>query len=160
MTEHMPLIDPKDLPIPNEGFLVTQFITVRDIARSRAFYSEVLGGKVLLEEDPCIIKLSNSWLIMNPGGGPTPDKPNISVVNYEPGDTVSSFMNLRVADIQACYEQWSAKGAEFVTPPIDRGREIRCYMRDPDGYMIELGQSTRRFEGKLPEKRPEDLPPG
>jgi hypothetical protein len=30
-------------------------------------------------------------------------------------------MNLRVADIQACYEQWSAKGAEFVTPPIDRG---------------------------------------
>jgi catechol 2,3-dioxygenase-like lactoylglutathione lyase family enzyme len=154
----MPLIDRKDLPIPDEGFLVTQFITVRDIARSRAFYSDVLGGKVLLEENPCIIKLSNSWLIMNPGGGPTPDKPNISVVNYEPGDTVSSFMNLRVADIQACYEQWSAKGAEFVTPPIDRGREIRCYMRDPDGYMIEVGQSTRRFERNFPEKRPEDLP--
>jgi catechol 2,3-dioxygenase-like lactoylglutathione lyase family enzyme len=154
----MPSIDFKDLPIPSEGFLVTQFITVRNIARSRAFYSEVLGGKVLVEENPCIIKLSNSWLIMNPGGGPTPDKPNISVVNYEPGDTVSSFMNLRVADIQACYEQWSAKGAEFVTPPIDRGREIRCYMRDPDGYMIEVGQSTRPFEGRLPEKRPEDLP--
>ena len=93
-----------------------------------------------------------------PGGGPTPDKPNISVVNYEPGTAVSSFLNLRVADIQACYEQWSSKGAEFVTPPIDRGAEIRCYMRDPDGYLIEVGQSTGLLKGKLAKKRPEDLP--
>jgi hypothetical protein len=105
-----------------------------------------------------MVKLSNSWLIMNPGGGPTPDKPDISVVDYEPGNTVSSFLNLRVADIQECYERWSAKGAEFVTPPIDRGAEIRCYMRDPDGYMIEVGQSTGLLEGRLAEKRPEDLP--
>jgi hypothetical protein len=104
-----------------------------------------------------MIKLSNAWVIMNPGGGPTPDKPNISVVNYEPGSTVSSFMNLRVADIQACYEQWSSDGAEFVTPPIDRGAEIRCYMRDPDGYMIEVGQATGLLEGELAKKRPEDL---
>ena len=72
-----------------------------------------------------IVKLANSWVLMNPGGPLTPDKPDISVVNYEPGNTVSSFMNLRVADIQACYEQWNSKGAEFVTPPIDRGAEIR-----------------------------------
>ena len=105
-----------------------------------------------------MIKLSNSWVIMNPGGGPTADKPDISVVDHEPGNTVSSFMNLRVADIQACHEQWSARGAEFVTPPIDRGAEIRCYMRDPDGYMIEVGQSTGLLEGHLAKKRPEDLP--
>jgi Glyoxalase/Bleomycin resistance protein/Dioxygenase superfamily len=105
-----------------------------------------------------MVKLANSWLIMNPGGGPTPDKPDISVVNYEPGNTVSSFLNLRVADIQECYARWSAKGAEFVTPPIDRGAEIRCYMRDPDGYMIEVGQSTGLLQGKLAKKRPEDLP--
>ena len=48
----------------------------------------------------------------------------------------------RVADIQARYEEWKGKGAEFVTPPIDRGAEIRCYLRDPDGYLIEVGQST------------------
>jgi hypothetical protein len=66
-------------------------------------------------------------------------------------------MNLRVADIQACYEQWSSDGAEFVTPPIDRGAEIRCYMRDPDGYMIEVGQATGLLEGELAKKRPEDL---
>jgi hypothetical protein len=105
-----------------------------------------------------MVKLSNSWVIMNPGGGPTPDKPDISVVDYERGNTVSGFRNLRVADVQACYERWSAKGAEFVTAPIDRGAEIRCYMRDPDGYMTEVGQSTGLLEGHLAKKRPEDLP--
>ena len=60
MTEHTPAIDFEDLPAPSEGFLVTQFITVRSIVRSRAFYSKVLGGQVVLEENPCIIKLSNS----------------------------------------------------------------------------------------------------
>src|SRR5215208_5009487 len=158
VTEHTPYIDFENLPAPTERFLVTQFITMRSVARSRAFYSEVLRGQVVLEENPCIIKLSNSWLIMNPGGGPTPDKPDISVVDYERGNTVSTFMNLRVADIQECYEEWSSKGAEFVTPPIDRGAETRCYMRDPDGYLIEVGQSTGLLEGRLASKRPEDLP--
>jgi hypothetical protein len=55
-------------------------------------------------------------------------------------DTVSSFLNIRVADIAARHEEWSARGAEFLTPPIDRGAEIRCYMRDPDGHLIEVGQ--------------------
>src|SRR5271170_2783379 len=158
MAEEPPYIDYEDLPVPSEGIIATLFITVRKVAQSRDFYSRILGGKVVLEENPCIIKLANSWIIMNPGGGPTPDKPDISVVNYEPGDTVSSFMNLRVADIQACYEQWSAKGAEFVTPPIDRGAEIRCYMRDPDGYIIEVGQATGVLRGELAKKRAEDLP--
>ena len=105
MTEHKPFIDFENLPAPTEGFVVSHFLTVRSVAKSRSFYSEVLGGQVVLEENPCMIKLSNSWLIMNPGGGPTPDKPDVSVVDYEPGNTVSSFLNLRVADIQACYEQ-------------------------------------------------------
>src|SRR5918992_3376497 len=139
MTEPVPGIDFANLPAPNEGILVTLFITVRKVARSRDFYSRVLGGTVVMDENPCIVKLSNSWIIMNPGGPPTPDKPDISVVDYQSGNTTSMFMNLRVADIQACYEEWKAKGAEFVTPPIDRGAEVRCYMRDPDGYLIEVG---------------------
>ena len=158
MTEPSPYIDVANLPAPAEGIVVTMFITVRSVARSRDFYSRVLGGTVVLGENPCIVKLSNSWILMNPGGPPTPDKPGISVVNYEPGDTTSIFLNLRVADIQACYEEWKSKGAEFVTPPIDREAEIRCYMRDPDGYMIEVGQATGALRGHLAKKRPEDLP--
>jgi catechol 2,3-dioxygenase-like lactoylglutathione lyase family enzyme len=158
MAEPTPGIDYANLPAPAEGFAVTLFLTVRSVARARSFYSEVLGGQVVLEENPCMVKLANSWVIMNPGGPPTPDKPEVTLVDNEPGNTVSAFMNLRVADVQACYAQWSSRGAEFLTPPIDRGAEIRCYMRDPDGYLIEVGQSTGLLEGKLAQKRPEDLP--
>ena len=158
MTEPAPNIDFANLPAPDQGFLVTLFITVRKVARSGDFYSRVLGGTVVLEENPCMVKLSNSWIIMNPGGPPTPDKPDITVADYEPGISTSIFLNLRVADINACYEEWKAKGAEFVTPPIDRGAEIRCPMRDPDGYLIEVGQATGVLHGKLAAKRPEDLP--
>jgi catechol 2,3-dioxygenase-like lactoylglutathione lyase family enzyme len=151
-------IDYENIPAPTEGFLATLFITVRKVARSREFYSKVLGGKVVLEENPCIVKIANSWILMNPGGPPTPDKPDITVVDYEPGDTTSIFLNLRVADIDACYREWSARGATFLTPPIDRGAEVRCYMRDPDGYLIEVGQATGVLSGHLAAKRPEDLP--
>ena len=158
MTEPTPYIDVTNFPAPAEGILVSLFITVRKVARSRDFYSRVLGGTVVLDENPCIVRLANSWIIMNPGGPPTPDKPGISVVDYEPGDTTSIFLNLRVADVQACYQEWKAKGAEFVTPPIDRGAEIRCYIRDPDGYLIEVGQSTSLLHGQRATKRAEDLP--
>jgi catechol 2,3-dioxygenase-like lactoylglutathione lyase family enzyme len=159
MTENAPAIDFANLPAPSDGFVVTLFITVREVARSRQFYSEVLGGTVVLEENPCIVKLANSWILMNPGGGPTPDKPDITVVDYEADDTTSIFLNLRVADIADCYRRWSERGATFLTPPIDRGAELRCYMRDPDGYLIEVGQSTGLLTGHLAAKRPED-PPG
>ena len=142
MSDQRPNIDVENLPAPTEGILVTQFLTVRNVARARAFYSDVLGGQVVLEENPCVVRLANSWVIMNPGGPPTPDKPEVTLIPNERSNRVSSFLNLRVADIQACYRDWSARGAEFLTEPLDRGAEVRCYMRDPDGYLIEVGQTT------------------
>jgi catechol 2,3-dioxygenase-like lactoylglutathione lyase family enzyme len=158
LSDQRPNIDVENLPAPTEGILVTQFLTVRNVARARAFYSDVLGGQVVLEENPCIVRLANSWVIMNPGGPPTPDKPEVTLLPNERSNQVSSFLNLRVADIQACYRDWSARGAEFLTEPLDRGAEVRCYMRDPDGYLIEVGQSTGLLVGKQAEIRPEDLP--
>ncbi|MGD0699792.1 MAG: hypothetical protein ABSA02_07915 [Trebonia sp.] len=89
MAEHAPRIDYANLPDPAEGLVVTTFITVRSIARSRDFYSRVLGGAVVMEENPCVVKLANSWILMNPGGPPTPDKPGITVADYEPGEMTS-----------------------------------------------------------------------
>ena len=103
MTDEQPKLDRENFPAPAEGVLMTHFIIVRNVARSRAFYADVLGGEVVLAENPCVVKLANSWIIMNPGGGPTPDKPDLSVVPYEPSNEVSTFLNLRVADIHACY---------------------------------------------------------
>jgi catechol 2,3-dioxygenase-like lactoylglutathione lyase family enzyme len=158
LSDQQPNIDVKNLPAPIEGILVTQFLTVRNVARARAFYSDVLGGQVVLEGNPCIVRLANSWVIMNPGGPPTPDKPEVTLIPNERSNRVSSFLNLRVADIQACYRDWSARGAEFLTEPLDRGAEVRCYMRDPDGYLIEVGQSTGLLVGQQAEIRPQDLP--
>jgi catechol 2,3-dioxygenase-like lactoylglutathione lyase family enzyme len=151
-------IDYDNLPAPAEGITVTHFLVVRNVARSREFYADILGGQVVIPENPCMVKLANSWIIMNPGGPGTPDKPDVELVPNDAANRVSSFLNLRVADIQACYRDWSAKGAEFITEPIDRGPEIRCYMRDPDGFLIEVGQSTGLMHGDLAKIRPEDLP--
>jgi len=133
-----------DIPVPQQGFYVAHFLTVRDQTKSREFYVRVLGGKLVKKENPCYIKLENSWIILNSGGGPTPDKPEVWLAPPQDLNRVSSFLNLRVADIRACYNDWSAKGAEFLTQPLDNhGHEMRCYMRDPDGYLIEVGQSSQ-----------------
>ena len=79
------------------------------------------------------------------GGGPTPDKPTVTLSVPANPDSVSSFMNIRVADIQACYELWRSRGAQFITEPKDKYGETRCYIRDPDGYIIEIGQSKPDF---------------
>jgi predicted enzyme related to lactoylglutathione lyase len=130
---------------PREGFTVAYFLTVADIERSARFYETVFGGRILSRGDsdgaPGYIQIANMWLLVNVGGGPTPDKPTVTLSVPDPGK-ISSFMNIRVADIQACYELWKSRGAEFITEPIAKYGEIRCYIRDPDGYIIEVGQST------------------
>ena len=131
-------------PAPAEGILLTYFIVARDIERSRRFYTEVLGGETVLEGEPSIVALSNGWVTISVAGGPTDDKPGVTLEPPSDLSVASGFMNIRVADIRAAVEQWSARGAEFLTPPIDRGAEIRCYMRDPDGHLIEVGQLVAR----------------
>jgi predicted enzyme related to lactoylglutathione lyase len=135
---------------PPEGLTVTHFITVADIERSARYYEKVFGGRILSLGDSKgasgHIQIANTWLIVNVGGGPTPDKPTVTLSVPDP-DHINSFMNFRVADIQACYELWKSRGAEFITPPIPKYGEIRCYIRDPDGYIIEVGQSTDQIYG-------------
>jgi lactoylglutathione lyase len=131
-----------DFPAPSEGFVLTHFIVSADVPRSAAFYKDVLGGEVVMEGEPTILQVANSWVIINVGGGPTDDKPEVVLDVPDDPNRVSAFLNIRVADIQRCYEEWSAKGAEFLTEPKQHATEIRCYMRDPDGHLIEVGQAT------------------
>src|SRR5215217_615554 len=97
-----------EFPAPTEGIVLTHFIVSGDVERSRRFYTEVLGGETVLEGEPSIVALANGWVIINVGGGPTEDKPTVTLE----------------------------------TPP-DPAAEIRCYIRDPDGHLIEVGQTTR-----------------
>jgi predicted enzyme related to lactoylglutathione lyase len=122
---------------PREGMSIAHFLTVADIERSARYYEKVFGARILSLGDgnaPGYLQLANIWMILNVGGGPTLSVPDPNHIN--------SFMNFRVVDIQACYELWKSRGAEFITEPIPKYGETRCYIRDPDGYIIEVGQST------------------
>jgi catechol 2,3-dioxygenase-like lactoylglutathione lyase family enzyme len=130
-----------EFPAPEEGIALTNFIVSADVERSRRFYADVLGGETVRAGEPSIVALANSWIIINVGGGPTDDKPTVTLETPPDPDRVSSFLNIRVANIQAVYAEWSARGAEFLTPPQERMTEFRCYIRDPDGHLIEVGQT-------------------
>jgi catechol 2,3-dioxygenase-like lactoylglutathione lyase family enzyme len=122
--------------------VVTNTLIVADIQRSVAFYRDVLGASVLREGEPTFLGLGNIWLTINCGGGPTDDKPEVFASPPRDQNVLSIFLNLRVTDIKRYYDLWSSRGAKFITEPKVHATELRCYMRDPDGYLIEVGQTT------------------
>ena len=123
-------------------FVVTNTLIVGHVQRSVTFYRDVLGATVLREGEPTFLRLGNIWLTINGGGGPTDDKPDVVATPPRDPNALSNFLNLRVSDIERCYELWSSRGAKFITEPKVHATELRCYMRDPDGYLIEVGQTT------------------
>src|SRR5580700_8418423 len=116
-------VGPKSYEMPpSAGFTITLFITVADIDRSADFYAKVFDGRILSRGDSKgasgHIQIANTWLVVNVGGGPTPDKPTVTFSVPADPDKISSFMNIRVADVQACYELWKSREAAFITEPI------------------------------------------
>ena len=58
---------------------LTHFIVSDDVERSCRFYTDVLGGRVIRSGEPSYVALANSWIIINVGGGPTDDKPSVTL---------------------------------------------------------------------------------
>jgi len=127
---------------PDLKFVATNTLIVADIKRSVAFYRDVLGATVLREGEPTFLRFANIWITINGGGGGTNDKSEVIAAPPRDPNLLSNFLNLRVADIRRCYEVWSSRGAKFITEPKVHTTEIRCYIRDPVGYLIEVGQTT------------------
>ena len=152
MSDQQPNTDLENLPAPTEGNLVTQFLTCTK-SRARVLFGRPRrpGGP---GREPMHRQARQHLRVMNPGGAPTPDKPEVTLIPNERSNRVSSYLNLRVADIKACYRDWSARGAEFLTEPLDRGAELRCYMRDPDGYLIEVGSPPGCSRANRPRSAP------
>jgi alkylhydroperoxidase family enzyme/catechol 2,3-dioxygenase-like lactoylglutathione lyase family enzyme len=121
---------------------LTHLLIVEDQDRTRAFYEQVLGAQVVRARDPVILQFHNSWIVANAGGPPTDDKPSVTMAPPSQPNLASYALNVRVPDARATYDDWRSRGAHFLTPPVDFGGEIRCYLRDPDGHLIELGQSV------------------
>jgi catechol 2,3-dioxygenase-like lactoylglutathione lyase family enzyme len=127
---------------PDAELFVTQFLVVSDQDRSRDCCQNVLGADVVRNRDPVILTLANTRLVLNVGAGPTDDKPTVRLASPADPDVSSGFLNLRVQDIAKAHRDWSARGATFLTEPKDHGYEIRAYIRDPDGHLIEAGQTA------------------
>src|ERR1700693_5480334 len=100
----------------DEQMVLAHFIVSDDVERSRRFYTDVLGGRLVFSGDVTYVALANSFIIINVGGGPSDDKPEVTLEAPREPNRVSSFLNIRVRDIAAIYEEWSARGAEFLTP--------------------------------------------
>ena len=127
---------------PTAGMELTHILVVSDLTRARTFYTEVLGATLYREYggSSSVLEFQGSWLLLVTGGGPTQDKPEVTFVPPENPNAISHSMTIRVPDCQAAYEILSGRGAEFLTPPVNWGHEIRCFFRDPDGHLLEISQ--------------------
>lgn len=136
--EHQPPAGPL-----GTGVAVTHILVVADPASSRDFWVNVLGAELYREYGgtSVVLRLAGSWLLLVSGGGPTADKPAVVFAPPRDADQVSHAMTLRVTDCQAAYEALRSRGAAFLTPPHDWDAEIRCFLRDPDGHLVEISQS-------------------
>ena len=128
---------------PTEGVALTLLLVVSDMDRSRHFYRDVLGATVYREYGgtSCVLSFQGTWLLLVTGGGPTKDKPTVTFAPPTDADTVSHELTIRVPDCQAAYVILKARGATFLTPPVDWGGEIRCFFRDPDGNLLEISEA-------------------
>ena len=130
---------------PKDGITIAHFLTVADVERSLQFYETVFGGRVESRGDrrrAGVHPDREHVAHRQPRGRSDARQTNGNAPRPPDPDKVSSFMNIRVADIQACYKLWRSRGAEFITEPKPKYGETRCYIRDPDGYIIEVGQSN------------------
>jgi catechol 2,3-dioxygenase-like lactoylglutathione lyase family enzyme len=128
---------------PTEGMELTHLLVVRDPERSRAFYHDVLGAEVYREYGgtSVVLRFLGTWLLLVSGGPPTSDKPGVSFAPPLDPDSVAHEMTIRVPDCHAAYATLRARGAEFLTPPVEYDWEVRCFFRDPDGHLLELSQA-------------------
>ena len=130
------------MPFPAPDLALTHILVVADIARSRAWYLDVLGATLYREYGgtSVVLQLGGAWLLLVTGGGPTDDKPTVTLAPPADPDRLDHLFTMRVDDCVAAYEELQARGARFLTPPVAHGAETRCFLRDPDGHLFEISE--------------------
>jgi catechol 2,3-dioxygenase-like lactoylglutathione lyase family enzyme len=128
---------------PTEGMELTHLLVVDDLERSRDFYRDVMGAEPHREYGgtSAVMRFLGAWLLLVTSGGPTPDKPDVTFAPPSDRGRVSHEMTIRVPDCRAAYQTLRARGAEFITPPVEYEWEVRCFLRDPDGHLLEISES-------------------
>ncbi len=129
---------------PDPDVAVTQILVVTDLERSRTWWTEVLGASVYREYGgtSVVLSLAGTWILLVTGGPPSEDKPTVSFAAPADPDRVSHAMTLKVGDCRAVHDELRSRGGTFLTPPYDWGAEVRAFLRDPDGHLVEISEST------------------
>jgi catechol 2,3-dioxygenase-like lactoylglutathione lyase family enzyme len=130
-------------PFPQAGMELTHILVVRDLARARDFFRDVLGATLYREYggSSAVFSFQGAWLLLVTGGGPTEDKPSVTFAHPVDPDRVSHAMTIRVPDCHAAYETLRVRGARFLTPPVASDWEVRAFFRDPDGHLLEISEA-------------------
>jgi len=127
---------------PTSEIELTHILVVSDVDKSRDWYQHVLGARLYREYDgtSAVFDFNGSWLLLVTGGEPTADKPDVTFAPPTRADSVNHSFTIRVPSCQEAYETLKSRGAQFLTPPHDRGSEIRAFFRDPDGHLFEISE--------------------
>jgi catechol 2,3-dioxygenase-like lactoylglutathione lyase family enzyme len=127
---------------PFEDSALTTILVVSEMARSKSFYVDTLGAKIFREYggDSLVLEFLGNWILLVTPGGPTDDKPDTHFRVPADKKTVSHSFTIRVKDCAGSYQLLKQKGAVFITPPITRGAETRCFFHDPDGHLFEISE--------------------
>jgi catechol 2,3-dioxygenase-like lactoylglutathione lyase family enzyme len=126
---------------PAPDTVLTHILVVADPATSRPWYTDVLGATLYREYGSSVVlSFGGTWLLLVEGGGPTDDKPGVTLAPPADPNLRDNLFTIRVDDCQAIYELLSARGGQFLTPPVTNGSETRCFLRDPDGHLFELSE--------------------
>jgi catechol 2,3-dioxygenase-like lactoylglutathione lyase family enzyme len=127
---------------PTDGMALTVLLVVSDLAESVRFYRDVLGASLYREYggSSAVFSFAGTWILLVTGGEPTKDKPDVAFAPPPDPKLVDHEFTIRVPDCQGAYKTLRGRGAEFLTPPVDWGGEIRAFFRDPDGHLIEISE--------------------
>ncbi len=130
---------------PTNDMILSHILVVTELDRAVHFYRDILGAKLFREYGgtTAVFDFNGAWLVIVTGGGPTPDKPNVAMAAPLQLDRVSHSMTIRVKDCHAAYQELQARGAPFLTPPVESEWEVRAFFRDPDGHLLEISQAKQ-----------------
>jgi catechol 2,3-dioxygenase-like lactoylglutathione lyase family enzyme len=126
---------------PFKDSALTIILVVSDLKRSKSFYIDILGAEFYREYDSSlVIKFLDNWILLVLPGEPTDDKPDIHYKIPQDPNKVSFSFTIRVQSCKESYEILQSRGVLFLTPPMDRGSEVRCFFKDPDGHLLEISE--------------------
>ena len=129
---------------PTDEMVLSHILVVEDLDRAQAWYQNILGADLYRSYagTTAVFDFQGAWLVLVTGGGPTEDKPNVSMAPPDRPNRVSHSMTIRVPDCRAAYQALVERGADFLTEPVDHGGEVRAFFRDPDGHLFEISEAV------------------